>query len=133
MLLIEIASEPKIIPNEQAVEILKTAYMSGKNRNNKHARFVDTSRGMDYVLVQQPLSKLLVDKPGIVDNTVNTKRAEEEMMDLQNLPPIKIGGNGYVLDGGHRVYIAFKKGLKSIPALVKLDDYKKGKEKGVFS
>ena len=131
---IEELMEQRIIPNEEAVEILKNAYYSGKHRDNPHARFVDTSRGKDFVLIQVPMSQIPMDEPekGIVDATVNVKRAEQEMMNLNEFPPVLMNRNGAIIDGGHRVYVAHRKGLKSIPALVRIDFYKEGKSKGIY-
>lgn len=95
--------EIEIIPNQEAVRLLKEIYLSGKNRNNPHARCPDISRGKDYVRFRLPLNRINgVDQPkeGIIDHTVNVDYAKTLIG--KTLPPILIGRKLCVIDGGHR-------------------------------
>lgn len=125
-------ARPQIIPNKSALTLLRSAHLNGKNRHDPHARHVDLSLGMDYVMFDLPLASIAMDEPerGIVDATVDAQRVRREMLGLVELPPILIGGRFRsggdkvrVLDGGHRVHLAHTRGALSIRALVRIDQW----------
>ena len=110
----------EIVPNKQAKAMLKDIYMSGKNKGNKDAKWVDTTRGEDFIVKRLPLSDVKMDDPsnGVVDSTVDLDYAKTLIADAASLPPVLIGKNMKVIDGGHRVYAMKQAGMADIPVIM---------------
>ena len=119
----------EIVPNKQAKAMLKDIYMSGKNKGNKDAKWVDTTRGEDFIVKRLPLSDVKMDDPsnGVVDSTVDLDYAKTLIADAASLPPVRIGKNMKVIDGGHRVYAMKQAGMTDIPVIMSKSDAESAK------
>jgi len=128
--LFEAVHSVEVIPNTYAVARLKSYYLSGKNKDNVHARFVDTSRGDDYVLLVldfRTLERANQHSAGAIDRTVNIDYAKTLINSAAKLPPLLVNARLKVVDGGHRFYAMYHAGLNRIPVLMRQSDYEKAK------
>lgn len=127
--------EYEVIPNKDAIKLLKDTYLGGKNKDNPAARWVDTSRGDDFVRFMMPLDQIRnVDDPknGIVDDTVNVDYAKTLIHRANDLPPLLLSRNVSVNDGGHRYYAFHHAKMKHVPVIMPKRFFDRAREKGLL-
>lgn len=119
----------------EAHGILRDAWMSGKNRDDPYARWSPPGRNGDaWVLVDMPLDWIRPNEAGDrYDGTVNHERACSYAQTPSISTPIYLlygprllqsgRTEAAVMDGGHRTSAARMRGDRSLPAMMRQQDF----------
>jgi hypothetical protein len=124
-----------VLATGEAHAILRDAWLSGKNRDNPHARW--TAPGRDegaWVIVDMPLSWIQANEAGdLYDGTVNLDRARAYAKVAAIDAPVYLAfgpravrfgrSEAAVMDGGHRTSAARMRGDQSLRAIMRQQDF----------
>jgi hypothetical protein len=125
----------RVMATAEANDILRDAWMGGKNRDNPYARWFPPGRDGDaWVLVDMPLNWIRPNEAGDrYDGTVNPERAcayakapsiETPVYLLFGARLVRFGRTeAAVMDGGHRTSAARMRGDPSLPAIMRQQDF----------